>query len=401
MFREERALMDEERLIWAEQKTNLENELAEWKQKTKAAESEVARLTEQLNTMRGGAGKVGGRLDALPTTAFRHSASSSSPGASGPSSAAVQTPSDGVSPGGRGLTIPESNPFEPLDPRMQSQLPENVSPNQERVPSIDIREVIPGLEGVRLRAPAIQKSTFNVANPLSPAVSAGRRTPPNPEEASAEAQPKASPAEMAKEALRAPEDHRLTMHAGHTPNHSIFLSQVPTIDSTAVNTAGSSGASTPTHLDEQKITGITGEQNQFQLAVSSDSKNETHAAKGRSNDLHMNEEAIFEPSDDVPALKGPLCLKNRPAADEIFLRRLSDKLEEVKANDAAPSVLNEPVILESSQESTEQKPSAKTHDNTHDNHEDAMEDVEQEIPLKLKKSSNFGLPLGQLGGSSG
>ncbi|KAI3327181.1 hypothetical protein HD806DRAFT_520126 [Xylariaceae sp. AK1471] len=408
MFREERALMDEERLIWAEQKTNLENEIMEWKQRTKAAESEVTRLTDLLNTMRGGASKVGGRLDGLSPAAsrspvgYRRSASSGSPGASDPSTAAVQTPSDGVSPGGRGLTVPESNPFEPLDPRMQSQLPENVSLTQERVPSIDIREVIPGLEGVRLRAPAIQKSTFNDANPLSPILSAGRRTPPNPNEGSSEAQSKISPAKMAQEALQAPEDHRLTMHAGHTPNHSVFFSQVPTIDSTAVNTAGSSGASTPTHLNEQKIPEITEEHSRFIPATLSNPSQETHGAEGLSNDLDMIEEAIFEPSDDDPELKGPLCLKNRPAADEIFLRRLSDKLEEVKANDATPSVLNDPVISELSQELMDLKPSTKTHDSTNDDdHEDSMEDVEKEIPLKLKKSSNFGLPLGQLGGSSG
>ncbi|TGJ83342.1 hypothetical protein E0Z10_g5427 [Xylaria hypoxylon] len=409
MFREERNMMDEERLIWAEQKTELESEIRQWKQRTEAVETEVGKLTKLLKTTRSGEAKLGRVYDGTvdkPVGNHRQG-SSVSPGISGASTTAFRTPLDGISPSGLPpgrATIPESNPFVPLDPRMQSISPENIatSKDRERVPSIDINEVIPGLEGVRLRAPAIQKSTFNDEKSPSPAATPGKVSPSDLKKSSAESPPKTSPAIKTQQALLAPEHHRLTMHAGHTPSHSMSFSNLPTLDSTAGNTAGSSGTSTPTSSNEPKNVDLDEVRNHGGPVTMPDANQESHADQGFCDDTDMPEEIRFEPSDDDPALKGPLCLKNRPAADEAFLRRLSDKLEEVKANDETPSVLNEPIISKPTEDLMGLKASFGIDHNTNDSHQDdSLEGAEEDIPMKLKKSINFGQPLGRIRRTSG
>lgn len=407
MFREERDMMDEERLFWAEQKTKLETEVMDWRQRTEAAEAKVAQLTKLLESRQQREEKFGGLFDGADNEVAGHrgSGSSISPGTGGPSTT-FQTPSNDVSPGGLapptitiGSTIPESNPFVPLDPRMQSASPKTdatLKEEQERVPSIDINEVIPGLEGIRLKAPAIKKSTFHDERPHAPTVASGKGSPSNVKKDSVELQSKFLPAVMTQEALRAPEHHRLTMHAGHTPNHSISFSQLPTVDSTAGNTAGSTGTSTPTSPKEPEADQIS--EAQRSPPRMPDAGQELHEVHGFPDDAAIYEEAIFEPSSDDPALKGPLCLKNRPAADEIFLRRLSDKLEEVKATDAAPSVLNEKTAAEDLAGS---KTILRTKDDTSDGHPDDSLEGNEDIPLRLKKTSNFGQPLGQIHRSHG
>ncbi|KAI0105730.1 hypothetical protein GGR51DRAFT_183661 [Nemania sp. FL0031] len=402
MFREERNMMDEERLIWADLKTKLESEITHWKEKVKAAETQAEKYIKMLEVRRHGEVKSGQTLDGVVEGGVgnRRSGSSIGPGTGGPSTSSFLTPSDGISPSslppGRGSTIPESNPFVPLDPRMQSALPTSMDSRkeQERVPSIDVNEVIPGLEGIRLKAPAIQKATFNDEKPSSPTVVPSEGSPSNPKKGLLESQSKVSPAVKTQEALKAPEHHRLTMHAGHTPNHSMSFSSLPTMDSTAGNTAGSSGTSTPTSPNEPKMTRFDEAGNQSRPAMLPDTEEHRPMIPSFYLDRAIADETIFEPSDDDPALKGPLCLKNRPAADEIFLRRLSDKLEEVKATDATPSVLSEPVIPEPI---VDPQASLHTNDHTDDDHpEDTLEEVEEDVPLRLRKSSNFGQPLGQV-----
>ncbi|KAI1276379.1 hypothetical protein F5Y07DRAFT_389162 [Xylaria sp. FL0933] len=409
MFREERGIMDEERLIWAEQKSELENEITKWKQGKEAADAEIVKLTKLLESCSAG-GKFGGNLDgaARETEITRGQGSSVRHQLGGTSSTALRTPSDGISPSslpsGRGSTIPESNPFVPLDPRMQSVSPNSLATSQtrERVPSIEINEIMPGLEGVRLKAPAVKKSTFHDEKSSSPAIVASQISAPQSKKDSPESHFKVSPAVMTQAALRAPVHRRLTMHAGHTPNHSISFSQLPTVDSTASNTAGSSGTSTPTSFNEAKAAQADELSNESELATVPGDNQENDVTRGPCEDAVVTEEAIYEPSDEDPALKGPLCLKNRPAADEIFLRRLSDKLEEVKATEATPSVLNEPIIPEPAGELTELKSNRLTDDDNNDSKpDDDIDEVEEDVPLKLKTSSNFGQPLGKVRRTSG
>ncbi|KAI1299707.1 hypothetical protein F5Y03DRAFT_245302 [Xylaria venustula] len=403
MFREERDMMDAERLLWVEQKSELENEIMRWKQSKEAADAEVIKLTKLLEGTCSGDGKFGGGLDGAASENGGHHGQGNSVGRKigGTSSTTFRSPSDGVSPSslppGRGSTIPESNPFVPLDPRMQSVplISPATDKERERVPSIEINEVIPGLEGVRLRAPAIQKPTFHDQKPPLPTTLSDNASPSELKKGSSPSQPKFSPAVLTQEALKAPEHHRLTMHAGHTPNHSMSFSQLPTLESTTGNTAGSTGTSTPTSPDGPKIAQGDGPRDSGRPATIPDAKAETSMTQALRNDAAITEEPIYEPSDEDPALKGPLCLKNRPAADEIFLRRLSDKLEEVRATDATPSVLSESAISELP-DVLDVKAIRITDDDTNNHHsDDALEEVEADVPLRLKSSSNFGQPLGQ------
>lgn len=383
MFREERDIMDQERLLWVEHKQKLETEVEGWKQRTEAAEAEVARLTRLLQTSQGG-GR--GHIDDVGNYEKGHiSSSSTSPGTGGPSNFTFRTPSDGVSPGdqphGFHTTIPESNPFVPLDPRMQGVPQDSAAVREERkpdpVPSIDINEVIPGLEGIRLRAPAIQRSTFNDGKTTPPTTAPGHESPANPTESLAEPQSKAP-----STAMTASEHRRLTMHAGHTPSHSMSFARLPIVEPIVEDTAADSAeAPAPDPLDELEMAPVDrkGEQQNVEAAQGLDGSND------------MPEESTLEPSDEAPALKGPLCLRNRPATDEIFLRRLSDKLEEVMATDASPSVLNEPANPELTEEGLPaEKPAPGVDDDTVEGLEDA-----KFMPLKFKNSSNFGQPLGQ------
>ncbi|KAI1178862.1 hypothetical protein F4777DRAFT_586367 [Nemania sp. FL0916] len=405
MFQEERTIMDQERLMWAEQKAMLEDEITDLKKKFQEAETRANDLTKQLGSPRIGGVKFGGAFDGMADGAMenRRSYGSGDSGASGSSRAPLRSPLDGISPNSappaKGAlakgdsTIAESNPFIPLDPRMQRASPKNTaaSTEQERVPSIDINEVIPGLEGVRLKKPALKKPTFDDGKSPSPTAS-GKQSPSDPIKALAESHSKVSHAVMTQTALLAPEHRRLTMHAGHTPNHSMSLSQLPTMDCTTDNTAASSGTSTPACIGAPESTEVGLQQ----ILITAPETVQDEAAAKPSNDDNeaMPEQALLDPDDEDPALKGPLCLRNRPVPDEAFLRRLSDKLQEVKDTDAPPSVLNESA-------------SSKSGGNTADNHvvdnnaaidnsEDKLEDVEEDVPLRLKKSTNFGQPLGQI-----
>ncbi|KAI0975720.1 hypothetical protein F4678DRAFT_469571 [Xylaria arbuscula] len=403
MFREERDMMDSERLLWVEQKSELENEILRWKQSKEAADAEVIKLAKLLENACSGEGKLGGGLDGTAGETGGHHGQGNSAGRKngGTSGTTFRSPSDGVSPSslppGRGSTIPESNPFVPLDPRMQIVSPTSppTDKERERVPSIEINEVIPGLEGVRLRAPAIQKPTFHDQKPTSPTIVSDKASPSELKKGSSPSQSKLSPAIMTQEALKAPEHHRLTMHAGHTPSHSMSFSQLPTLESTTGNTAGSTGTSTPTSPTEPRMAQGDDPRDPSQPATIPDAEPEIKMAQGLRDGATVAEEPIYEPSDEGPALKGPLCLKNRPAADEIFLRRLSDKLEEVRATEATPSVLNESIISEL-RDGLDLKAIRITNDDTNNNHsDDTLEEVEADVPLRLKSSSNFGQPLGQ------
>lgn len=386
MFREERDIMDQERLLWAEHKHKLETEVVAWKQRAEAAEAEVARLTRLLQTDRGG-----GHIDDVGNLEQGHiSSSSTSPGTGRPSNFTLRTPSDGVSPSdlphGLNTTIPESNPFVPLDPRMQGVPQEDATAHEEPNPaptrSININELYSELDGVQLRALAIQKSTFSDEKSAPPTVSPGHRSPVNPTECPEEPQPKVPSAVMTQEALQASEHRRLTMHAGHTPSHSMSLARLPIIEPIAEDTADSAEAPALDALDELKMAPVERKEDQNKTATAQ----EDYAAQDLDGGNDLPEEGILEPSDEAPTLKGPLCLRNRPVTDEIFLRRLSDKLEEVIATDASPSVLNEPNSPEPTEEGVPvDKPVPCVDD-----------DTAEGLPLKFKNSSNFGQPLGQL-----
>ncbi len=376
VYKEEREIMDEERIIWTEEKTRLEDELLEWRKRTEVAESELDNSRKEVEALRKqceiyrkfASSSQSGRASSslVGTPAATGSGSSGSPG---DRAAPVKfrnytnapSPLSGRPFSGRGTTMPESKPFEPLDPRMQSASSAVVAQDakKDQVLCVHISEVIPGLEGIRVKKLALERSTFTDEK-MSSSTSDDDDSP--------DSKPRSSQTRLTKQALEAPEISRLTMHAGHTPNHSISLSAIQTAESTlAPNTADSSGAATPT-----------------QESTEPDLSSGRHTEGGDSapipEDTHDDEElGHLEPSEGDRPLQGPLQLRNRPASDEPFLRKLSDKLEDsIRSNDTTPTVLRTAdAVLPPLQ-----SPSQEAADGGADESGDL---IEEDIPLKRKQ----------------
>ncbi|KAI1851988.1 hypothetical protein JX266_002841 [Neoarthrinium moseri] len=381
IYKEERAIMDEDRLIWAEKEAQYLTTISELERENAELRESLARYTNRGSRDSAVAGMGAGSSDMSDVSAveFRLTSDSVSPGT---------TPIPGL-----GHTMPESHPFEPLDPRMQGTSPQN-SPNeapsssQEKIPSIDVQEVHPDLEGIPLKTTAVKKSTFMDGKPPSPPLSGSNATGPNSNQGSPSSRSKTSPAELVMEALQAPEASRLTMHAGHTPNHSLstFQSAVAT---DASNTAGSSGASTPTH--SQRYTDIKGKSIAEAGITGKDGQQDT---------VEGHPDALLRPSDDDRELSGPLSLRNQQAFDEIFLGKVADKLQDsIQSDNATPTVLKTGLSEPEDGSSYFPQPKAVVgDDDSAENDQPSQPDEAGEIPLKFKNNSNFGAPLGTLNG---
>ncbi|KAK7917641.1 hypothetical protein PG985_011249 [Apiospora marii] len=380
IYKEERAIMDEERLVWAEAEAQYKNRVWQLEQENQ----ELRNRLDQQGT---------GRSEPVPD--IRGGGSESSEMMGSPSSGEnpavkFQSFSPAVSPGSvpSGRTMPASDPFVPLDPRLQSMSPPNGSggsgtPSQEHIPSIDVQEIHPQLEGIPLKMPAVKKATFTDG-------SSSRKESPTDSNSDSPAggKSKTSPAEVTQKTLRAPEQARLTMHAGHTPNHSISL--LSTAASTIVpNTADSSGAATPV----QESSGAA--HPEFPSAT----QPSTNDIRQNGYDLDEEEEEdrqLFEPSDDDRPLAGPLMLRNMPAKDEIFLQRLEDKLNDsINSNDATPTVLKGNMGEPEGPAQREQSENVPAEGGSDSN--TLGDDEPSDIPLKLKSTRNFGAPLGSIG----
>lgn len=241
---------------------------------------------------------------------------------------------------------------------------------------IDVQEVHGELEGIHLKENFIKQNTFtdtpSAHSSLSSKGSSGKGSPPElPDNAKSLARARSI------RALRADAQSRLTINAGHTPTVSLSVAHTGTS-----NTVVSSGSNTPT------LTSGDG------CLSNDDTKTEPPepAPTGAEDDPMP---AIMEPSDDDHELKGPLTLRNMPAKDEVFLRRLSDKLEKVTSGeDATPTVLK--LSDDEDEESGAPNAAAVARDDVSSNTSgDGPEEAEEDIPLKLRKtSSNFGKPFG-------
>lgn len=148
--------------------------------------------------------------------------------------------------------------------------------------SIDISHIQPELEGVAIKASAVSP-TF-AAKVLSPANS----------NSPAKLSPNIKPPPQDKtlktlEVIHSPEDKRLTMHAGHTPNHSISKFNLM-------------GDQTPTQEHHEEA---------------------THQLDGHAERM----------DDGDKELSSPLGLTNDSTADDPFLAALVEKLEEAKKSE--------------------------------------------------------------------
>jgi hypothetical protein len=143
--------------------------------------------------------------------------------------------------------------------------------------SIDVKMVYPGLEGIHLRPEAVQKKTFSDAEPYDT-----NKTISPPTKTS-----RGASKEETMQVLKAPEERRLIINAGHTPNHSI--SHLPPKDPAQEARAMAAAAA-------------------------------ALAAETTSHAL------LPDPVDEV-VLRGPLMLRNDRDFDEAFLKQVYDKLE--------------------------------------------------------------------------
>lgn len=235
---------------------------------------------------------------------------------------------------------------------------------------IDVQEYHKDLEGIHLKENFVKLETFT--DTPSSSGSSGKVSPPQYVEGA-----KSLARARSMRALRADANSRLTMHAGHTPTVSLSVAHTGTS-----NTVVSSGSNTPT------LTSGDGDG-----AMSDDNRAESSEPAEPvptciDDELHP---AIMEPSDEGDhELKGPLTLRNMPAKDEMFLRRLSDKLEKVTSGEDAT-----PTVLKHSDDEGDDEPEMNTQVIGGDSPATEVEDVEEVVPLKLRNtSSNFGKPFG-------
>ncbi|KFH47034.1 hypothetical protein ACRE_020740 [Hapsidospora chrysogenum ATCC 11550] len=441
VYQEERLIMEEVREAWENEKAVLLRESQILKERIHRLEGENAAL--RALSPQGGAHAPAGVMSPLSSQRGSSAAVSSHSGTAGqpPSqrpSLQGMPPSVGGDPLPPGLdgasrrphhwglgsaktsptSQPESSPFIPLDPRMQPQtrnpkdfLARPSTDREESVPVIDVQEVDPKLDGIQLKATAVQRFTFGESNKSSPATS------PPAAAGAAQAEPRQgvkrlSSKDQTVQVLQAEESRRLTMYAGHTPNHSLSL--FPTM-----SLAGSTRDTTTQDDETEPSPGVPSpppeeaeESHQHRTAEPAKER-KTHRAQDQP-EAHEDEvdhpEEQFNPADDKK-LQGPLMVRNMPAHDDIFFAKVNEVLERSRGEDALPAVVRSP-IDESGPSGTSQKP-PRQQDATAapaagedaappGGIEDAGEDVDDErgvegdIPLKLRHTNNFGAPLGMV-----
>ncbi|KAM3065042.1 hypothetical protein ACMFMF_011512 [Clarireedia jacksonii] len=228
--------------------------------------------------------------------------------------------------------------------------------------SIDISHIAPHLEGVPIKASAVDP--VFVARVLSPQCNSPAKLSPN-------IRP------PGRDVLGEAETRRLTMYAGHTPNHSIsrFADLVK-----EVGVEGSElGDVTP------RGNGSIPHPHHPSFAV-------------QSNDIKEEEEEEEEEEDHIkdqeedPALKGPLGLTNQTSKDELFLEVLTEKLQEVEKEISEKGSPNLEIdSLASWSPVLEMKSASK---NQRESKGEGAEEGDGIPPLKLKPSMNFGRPMG-------
>ncbi|KAL2150030.1 hypothetical protein VTH82DRAFT_7706 [Thermothelomyces myriococcoides] len=411
VYREERALMEEERAEWEAEKAILLAEIERLGGVNPLAGTSTRPWSRHMLTGYCGYGGTKGssRVVVSPTKTQRPTQNGVPPHPNGtstiPPSMVARAP-DLASP--RSLNGPSAPVTDFLNPNKGS------ADGNDPVPVVDVMEIDPELEGIRIKATSVKKPTFTDAGSRNGSKQSSHSGSP-PSGSDQSKSPKARK-EQTLEALAAEETERLTMHAGHTPSHS--LSTLATVVSSGTATATSNGGhSTPTTTLPPHDGGAA----------------EPGAAADDDDDDYdeYHPEPLLEASDD-PELKGPLMVRNMPAHDEIFFQKLNDKLEEVSKDDAAalPAVLKEGPDLAGDEEEEEGgggeeeakergvqgthqapeagqakiAPEAASSDAGSDaangtgskSGDDEGEDEEIDVPLKLKKPMNFGAPFGEV-----
>lgn len=418
VYKEERALMEEERTEW---------------------EVEKAALLQEIERLRRALGWGGvsppalNGIHSLPTNSFsnldqRGGSRGSSRISPNSSLSSQRSPQPGIR--GGGPILRNGNSPSPMAAPKILDLASPRSPNGpsapaadflksaeaseaegDPIPVVDVGEILPGLEGIPIKATSVKKATFtDIGSPSGSKTSSMSGSPPTSSDQTRSPRVKK---EQTLQVLAAKEIERLTMHAGHTPNHS--LSALATVTSSGTATATSDGgSSTPTMLQEED----TPIQDTTTTGVGDGVSEPAHttdpfpgATDRHGNLLLDHPEPTLEPSEDRE-LKGPLMVRNMPAHDEVFFQKLADKLEEVSKGDKAalPAVLQVPAVADTTGNSAEPS-KMQAEDQPHPQQEVAGADAGSEgrrssstsdgeddfdVPLKFKKRMNFGAPFGEV-----
>ncbi|UNI24409.1 hypothetical protein JDV02_010157 [Purpureocillium takamizusanense] len=328
-----------------------------------------------------------------------------------------------------------------LDPRILPQKsPEkdflaSPSPEDKLLTVIDVHEIDPKLEGIPIKANALKRATFSpprVQLQPSPSTrrlgqsreamsrrrdSRTRRWSPHNLSIDRGRTPRlnrTTARDQTMQVLAAEESRRLTMHAGHTPNHSLSL--LPTMTATGGrSTTEQSRGGTPSAesgVAAQQADDVSARLHTDDPGLNKAPRQPHHNTEG--DEAEADTDGHLQPSDDMP-LKGPLMLKNLPAQDDLFFEQLNKKLESVsRGQHALPSVLQSedededaPTGLFEVSDLSEQRSTQVAQTGGDVPHavqavggfdgEDDTEDgqnLEPEVPLKFKSTSNFGKPFG-------
>ncbi|KAK3177281.1 hypothetical protein K4F52_009923 [Lecanicillium sp. MT-2017a] len=411
VYQEERAIMEDLREDWVNEKADLQREMQALRERLHRLEGENAALrtlaspgSQQYSAM------VSPRL--APATGQRDSSETAAlpPGLEG----AARRPHFANAGGSR--TSPNGQPdalaATRLDPRTQPETSPSrdflASPDKQidaSIPLIDVQQIDPTLDGIFVKANAVQKTTFSETS----AKSTPGTSPPTGDDAAEQegtnTNRRTSSKAQTMQALAAGEIRRRTMHAGHTPNHSLSL--FPTM--TTMDGSGAtrqSEATTPTAAasappePEQNVAHeeSAGDETEGENLAEPDPSAENSDGD---RDVHMQPQ--LEPVDDMP-LKGPLMVKNIPAQDEIFWAQVNKKLEPIShGENALPTVMRgvkdedvDDVKPEASPVLSAVAPGdvAGAHDEPDD--VGGKKTVEADVPLKLRTTTNFGAPFGAM-----
>lgn len=397
-------VMEEERELWEQERNILKARIEQLEAELVAKQGDVTSATTSVPTKSKTSLKMEAVSSAFPSGSGSNAVSpaSSVPQESGRNpdgspyyAPAPTNPSRSFNPRNQELRIdnitgPRETPIRvtsktlrPVDFGIQS--PERLAvqdgPHNMIGESIDISLIQPSLEGVPIKTSAVDP--IFAATVLSPHASASpdKRSPntQSPEEGQS---PPGTVRRIDKkkctlEVVAAPENRRLTMHAGHTPNHSISKFDLGDL----------SGNATPT----QSMSVVCEHIHNTSMAT------EIPDLDGLSENHELDED---------PELTGPLGFTNNAGSpqDDIFARELVSRLSEEALRQRMDT--HEESAIDDEDEELDQVPDSfenkkeKGCESDGDNSSAAASTMSPPIDglprLRLRPSTNFGKPFGTL-----
>lgn len=398
-------VMEEERELWEQERTILKARIDQLEAELAAKHADVTSRTISSTTFATARSKSSSRLEAASVSGSGShdiSPASSVPQESGRNpdgspfyAPAPTNPSRSFNPRNQELRIdsitqPRETPIRvtsktlrPVDFGIQSPERQAVheTPHTMIGESIDISLIQPSLEGVPIKTSAVDP--VFAATVLSPHESASPSKPSplirSPEETPS---PPSAVRRVGKEmctleVVSAPENRRLTMHAGHTPSHSISKLDLGDLSSNA----------TPT---------------QRHSVIGEHIHNTSMATEGPD----FSHESKYEGFEEDPVLSGQLGFTNDAASpqNDIFARELVKRLSEEALKQSMANHEDNPVDDEDEEfdqvpenlETRKEKSSGSGGDGVEVSAGITSPPIDGLPRLRLRPSTNFGKPFGTL-----